>query len=248
MTLRDLRRALTQGRRVLFPTSLRLVLERTPEWREVEEEWLSQKQAFGLQTEDADILQLGCGDGRLLFLLLGGDHPARRATGIRTLIGSKTLINWPMEDRLGRIQIHDEIAYLDAFDPASFDLIICDDLENVFCLDGLEDRLDRLYSLLRPGGEAVLTVQCANTTGTGGFGVLTASSWIMMFMRAGFEPANVMRLPTAVDREAMEQTTGDAQSLRLHLLRPWEAWELERLRTTDEAVDASASKKTKKKA
>lgn len=245
MTLRDLRRRITQGRRVLFPTSLDLVLEHTPEWLEIEEAWFSRREAFGLQTEDADVLHLGCGDGRLLHVVLGGNSPARRAIGIRGPRQSQALIDWPMADHRGRIHIHDEIAYLDAFDPASFDLIVCDEVDEVFRLDNLETGLDRLYALLRPGGEALLEVQCAGRGHDAGFGVLTASSWIMMCMRAGFEPARVIRLPFGVREDTVADTDAATGALQLHLLRPWEAWELERLRTTDEHV-AVPSAKTKK--
>jgi len=247
MTLRDLRRAITQGRRVLFPMSLDLVLEQTPEWIEVEQAWISRKQAFGLQTEDADILHLGCGDGRLLHVVLGGNRPARRAIGIRGPGQSPALIDWPMIEHRGRIHIHDEITYLDAFDPSSFDLIVCDDLDDVFRIDNLETGLDRLYALLRPGGEALIEVRCAGPGHDGGFGVLTASSWIMMCMRAGFEPAHVIRLPARAGEDTVADTDAAAGALQLHLLRPWEAWELERLRTTDEHV-AAPSAKAKKKA
>lgn len=234
MTLRDLRRVLAQSRRLLFPASLDLVLESTPQWREVEDAWLSQKRAFGLQTEDADVLHVGCGDGRLLHVVMGGNSQARRAVGIRGPGQSRTSIAWPMGDRRERIQLHDEIAYLDAFDPASFDLIVCDEIERVFRLENLEVGLDRLYALLRPGGEALLKVECARQNGEEGFGVLTASSWIMMFMRAGFELAQVIRLPMNGGEEVVAKTDADTGALQLHLLRPWEAWELERLRTTDE--------------
>lgn len=245
MTLRDLRRVLTHGRRVLFPTSLDYVLESTPQWREIEQEWLSQKQAFGLETEDADILHVGCGDGRLLHLVLNGARPARRAIGIRGPEQSQSLIDWPLGDRKGRMQVHEEISYLDAFDPASFDIIVCEDMESLFRLENLESGLDRLYSLLRPGGEALLKVRCAGGGEDGGFGVLTASSWIMMLMRAGFELAHVVRLPMSGDEEY--RTDIDVHALRLHLLRPWEAWELERLRTSEEPA-AEQSNKAKKKA
>jgi len=242
MTLRNLRRAITHGRRVLFPTSLDLVLEYTPEWLEIEDAWVSRKQAFGLQTEDADILHLGCGDGRLLHVVLSGNRPARRAIGIRGPDRAQALIDWPMADHRGRIHIHDEIAYLDAFDPASFDLIVCDEVDHIFRLDNLEAGLDRLYALLRPGGEALLEVRCAGSGHDGGFGILTASSWIMMVMRAGFEPAHVIRLPAGGDEDAVPETDAATGALRLHLLRPWEAWELERLRTTDEHVAAPSAK------
>ena len=236
MTLRDLRRVLAQGRRVLFPTSLDVVLENTPQWLEVEDEWLSQKRAFNLQTEDADVLHVGCGDGRLLHVVMSENSPARLAVGIRGPGQSQALIDWPTGRHRDRIQIHDDVAYLDAFDPASFDLIVCDDIESVFRLESFEAGLDRLYALLRPGGEAVVKVGCAGGGGEAGFGVLTASSWIMMFMRAGFELAHVIRSPVSGDDEAVPGTDADTGALQLHLLRPWEAWELERLRTTDEPV------------
>ena len=110
----------------------------------------------------------------------------------------------------------------------------------------MEAGLSRVYDLLRPGGEFLLAVDCSDLSdfsATGkGYGVMTPSSWMMAFQRAGFEIGQVRRslrtiesagraqavLPSSSDDE--RSTTG----LRCRLVRPWEAWELNSLRSVDQ--------------
>ena len=112
------------------------------------------------------------------------------------------------------------------------------DLDATLPLDGLERRLSRIYDLLRPGGEAVLRLRCFTPGGQigagAGYGVMTPSAWTIILMRAGFEivgGAQVWRdqhVQSRVD-ELLPETSPEERGcaeLRLHLVRPWESWEL----------------------
>lgn len=204
--------------------------------------WHDRFGPLDVMVEDADVLELGCGDGRMLAHLLAS-HPERARSGVGIepqpgWIGPDGEIRWPEEERTGRLELHTDLVYLQALDLASFDLILARDLESVFPLDGLEEGLSRIYDLLRPGGEALLHVGCASPQGgAAGYGFLTPTSWIILAMRFGFEVGAVRRvwrdndalaaakatLPYASDEERM------TAEMTLRLIRPWESWELDKV-------------------
>lgn len=192
----------------------------------------------------ADVLEVGCRDGRLLAALLAQDEPARSATGVERMpywMGEGAGPAWNTADAGGSLELHGDLRTLEAFDPGSFDLILCRDFEAVFALEDVESGLRRLYDLARPGGECIIHVGCGSGDGIetfgSGYGFLTPTSWTMLMMRAGFEidaqlpswrdemqrsrAAN--RLPFSSDAERF------ASSVAYRLLRPWEAWELDRI-------------------
>lgn len=204
--------------------------------------WHERFAPLNVMVEDADILELGCVDGRLLVHLLhtAGER-ARSGVGIDvqpTWLTPGGRVAWPEEERSGRLELHTDLAYLQAFDLASFDLVLARDLERLLPLDELEDGLKRIYDLLRPGGEALLHVGCASAAGgPAGYGFLTPTSWIILTMRTGFEIGAVRRvwrdhdavaaahavLPHASDEERM------TAEMTLRLIRPWESWELDKV-------------------
>lgn len=201
--------------------------------------WNEVFQPFSPLIEDADVLELGCGDGRLAAALAGSG-------GARLVIGLDASAAWRGEgravrwdtSRVSRLELHARMDRLESLDPETFDLVLCRDLDGLFPLEGLEDLLARLYGLLRPGGEAILRLGCAGPGPGRGYGFMTPTAWIALAMRAGFEIAGQRRiwcdsseqdaaagrLPRASDDERL------TAEIRMHLLRPWESWELDALR------------------
>lgn len=195
--------------------------------------WQDIYQHFGPQLEDADVLIVGCGDGRLAArFVTHGD--ARSAVGIETGAAS-----FSPSDRLeGRLRLEGDLALLDTLDDETFDLVLSPSLDMQLPLSDLERRVRRLYDLLRPGGEAIVNLRCAAArpeAGTGpGYGVMNPSSWLGLFMRAGFEVAGTTRVwrdeaEASEVRERLPRTRDEERlcaELRVHLFRPWESWEL----------------------
>ena len=236
------RKALRNGRN--------LILAKAPDenpgehqaWADAVSLWNDLFAPFSPLVEDADVLELGCGDGRLLGAMVASGK-ARSGTGLEHHaywegIGGgapwrpSSIRN--LEMRTGEDQI-------DALDDEIVDLIIAREFDGFLPLDKLEERLSRLFSVLRPGGEVLLRTRCGNGSGEGsapGYGFLTPTSWIALFLAAGFEVVDVRRvwrtpadqgpaaarLPDASDEERL------AEEIRLHLVRPWESWELDALR------------------
>ena len=204
--------------------------------------WHERFAPLDVMVEDADILELGAHDGRVLAHLLS-THPERARSGVgvdprAVWFTPDGEVWWPEEEKTNRLELHTDLAYLQAFDLASFDLVLARDLESLFALDDLEDGLKRIYDLLRPGGEALLHVGCASPQGgSAGYGFLTPTSWIILAMRLGFEIGAVRRvwrdndaiaaatavLPHASDEERM------TAEMTLRLIRPWESWELDKV-------------------
>lgn len=196
--------------------------------------WQGLFMPFGPLVDDADILELGSGDGRMARRLVTHGQ-ARSVTGVEP---GEDPGEW-REELEGRLRLGDSVALLDALDEGLFDLILARDFEAATPLSVLERRARRLYDLLRPGGEALLRLGCAPprpVAGEGpGYGVMTPSAWAMVMMRAGFEIADLRRiwrgdrdqaeaaraLPSTEDEERL------AAEVRIHLIRPWESWELE---------------------
>lgn len=192
----------------------------------------------------ADVLDVGCRDGRLLAALLSQGEPVRSATGVERTpywSGEGAGPAWNTAEAEGALELHGNLRTLEAFDPNSFDLILCRNFESVFELDDLETGLRRLYDLARPGGECIVHVGCGSGDGIEdfgpGYGFLTPTSWTMLMMRAGFEidahrvlwrdemqrARAISRLPFSSDAERL------ASAVTFRLLRPWEAWELDRI-------------------
>jgi len=195
---------------------------------------------------DAAVLEIGCGDGAMLASLL--DRPtgaARTGIGIAMMSGDTSDAagaSRPDFRYLGeRLELHGDSEYLESLDPDSVDLLVCRDMEQRFALPTIESGLKRLYDILRPGAEAVVTVGCFDpavpSTSGPGYGFLTPTTWTMLLMRAGFEivaerriwrdqeQAAVMArlLPCSSEEERM------TREIRLRLVRPWESWELEKV-------------------
>lgn len=246
--LRKARRLLNNARDVVFPEALFDPVVEEAEAR-AEAEWQTLFAPFQPLTEDADILEIGCGDGRRLqgrFLPSPDQGSARSAVGLDHVDywnGQGGGVARASDGVGGRIELHNDIRYIHALDGAAFDLILCRSFEAMFELGEVEEVLRRLYDLLRPGGDFLVVVGCPDLASDDprgpGYGVLTPSSWMMLMMRAGFEVRTVRRQWKSAEAAAAaasvlpwtseeERTTAE---LRCHLIRPWEAAELERLWT-----------------
>jgi SAM-dependent methyltransferase len=236
------RKLLVATRELIFPTLTVRDPNSAQGHQRAQALWHEAFAPLNAMIEDADVLELGCDDGHLLDVLLhDGPERARSAVGIDRIgawLRPDGVIAWPEEEPSGRLELHTDMAYLQAFDLASFDLVIARDLETVFPLDELEDGLRRVYDLIRPGGEALLHVGCAPLNpGPSGYGFLTPTSWVSLTTRIGFEVSAIRRvwrpdedaaraaalLPLASDDERM------TAAMTLRLIRPWEAWELDKV-------------------
>ncbi len=239
------RQLLAEAREIIFPT----LAEREPAAIAAEtaarELWSARFSAFDLLLADADILEIGYGDARLLGHLRrrGELGRPRSAAGVgRGAAGSvspESILDELTPDEA--IELHEDISYLSALDPLSFDLVICRDFESMFVLDGVEDGLKRLYGLLRPGGDAVIHVGCADPRQprleAPGYGFLTPTAWSMLLLRAGFEivrSRRTLRAPsqTAKARDALPMASSEermTEAMTFHLVRPWEHWELAKI-------------------
>lgn len=201
--------------------------------------WHEVFEPFSPLIEDGEVLELGCADGRMLGALVkqGG---ARRGIGIAEAAqwkGQADGAAWN-SGAIAGLELHESLDRLEGLEPGTVDLVLCRDLDGLFPLDGLEERLARIHAVIRPGGEAILRVGCAGPDAGAGYGFMTPTAWTALVTRAGFEivarrhvwadparqPGAARRLPQASDDERL---TAD---LRLHLVRPWESWELDRVR------------------
>lgn len=201
--------------------------------------WNEIFQPFSPLIDDAEVLELGCGDGRMAAAL-AGTGGARRVVGIDRQAawrGGTDPGRWARA-AVPQLELHDGMERLESLGPERFDLILCRDFDGLVPLEGLEDLVARIYGLLRPGGEAILRMGCAGPSPDRGYGFMTPTAWVALTMRAGFEISGrrrvwcdapgqdlaASRLPYASDDERL------TSEIRLHLLRPWESWELDILR------------------
>lgn len=238
------RRLVTDARDLVFPED-RSPPEVQAARDQADRVWSDLFAPLNPMVDDADILELGGHDGRLSAARLESDIigcAARSAVVMDShayWAGEEAGVAWPRGTMPERLELHDEMSHLGAFDPGSFDLILCRDFEATFAVDDVEDGLRRLYDLTRPGGEALIVVGCADFANPvvegAGYGFMTPTSWIMLMMRAGFEIGEVRRiwrpaedaataariLPDASDDERM------TAQMRCRLVRPWESWEMD---------------------
>lgn len=232
------------GREVLFPpapTVAEAVIDEAQ--LEAERAWEARYGAFAPLVEGADILDLDRSDGAVLERLLTVGR-ARSAIGfaLDPRKGSNAapgMNEAAGEGALPHLLLDAEI--LDAMEARRFDLILCSGLDAVTPHDEIEGRLARLYDLLKSGGEALLTVRCADGVdfgpGAPGYGYLTPTGWSVLFLRAGFEideARGVWRAPEAQARlDAVLPTAGEDEralgEISLRLYRPWEAREIQAL-------------------
>lgn len=236
------RNAWRKGTRVLLAQTPALKPEDQEAWNDAVALWDQLFDPFSPLTDDADVLELGCGDGRMLGALSQSGR-VRSATGIERYAywnGEGGGAPW-RTGMFPALQLHAEMRKFENLDDGEFDLILCRELDGFFPLDGLEDVLSRIYGLLRPGGEMIVRLRCGDG-GPGfrgpGYGFMTPTAWIALMLGAGFEVAGLrgierdpasrarlmQRLPHASDDERM------TAELHLHLVRPWESWELDALR------------------
>lgn len=244
--LRKARRLVRGARDVVFPERL-FDPEIDVAAARAETLWQTLFAPFEPLTDDADILEVGCGDGRILQGRLqpsSDQGPARSAVGLDHIDywnGQGGALALEPEAIGGRLELHNDVSYVHALDGASFDLILCRNFETMFELAEVEKVLRRLYDLLRPGGDFLVVLGCPDLSSDDprgpGYGVLTPSSWMMLLMRAGFEVQAVRRqwkdAEAALDAAAVMPWTSEEErmtaELRCHLIRPWEAAELDQL-------------------
>lgn len=239
-----IKRWVRASRDVLFPpapTKAEVVVEKVH--TAADQRWEALYGAFDPLVEGADILDLDVTDGAVLERLLTVGR-ARSAVGFTAnpRLAVDTAAIWDElsgEERAPRLLGDHDI--LDALESRRFDLILCSGLDAVTPHDRIEPRLQRLYEVLKPGGEALLHVRCADASDLSprgpGYGYLTPTGWSALFLRAGFEIAEVRggwRTPDAQARlDAALPTAGEDEralgEIALRLYRPWEASEINAL-------------------
>lgn len=235
--------------RRLWRVGKQVVLDKTPPldpadqtaWEDAVALWNELFAPFSPVVEGADVLELGCGDGRLLAALAGSGG-ARSALGLEHRPywrGKAGGVAWNTA-LFPRVELHPDRARLDSLDEGIADLILARELDSFLPLEELESGLERLYGLLRPGGEMIFRLRCCSPDeglDGPGYGFMTPTAWTAQMLAAGFEIAAVRRvwrnaddqrraaawLPDASDDERL--TT----EIYLHLIRPWESWELDAL-------------------
>lgn len=246
-----LKRILSDFRLAISPASVDILAAGDAVWADAKAAWGSDFADLEPLVDDADLLEIGAGDMRMLALLLTAE-PDR--VGARSAVGLGMDGQTALEEDTSRLirqfgdrlQWHSGSRIFDALESSTFDMILCRDWQAWFAEAGMEAGLARVYDLLRPGGEFLVNVDCADLadlSATGkGYGVMTPSSWMMAFQRAGFEIGQVRRSLRMLESAGMAQTvlplsSDDERStarLRCRLVRPWEAWELNGLRSVDQ--------------
>lgn len=245
-----LKRVLSDIRLAVRPSSTEIQAADEAIWGHTRATWSAEFADLDPLTDDADVLEVGTADARLLALLLTAERgrgAARSAVGLG--MGSP----FDQDDAADlirqfgdRLQFHPGARILDALESSAFDVVLCRDWQAWFPEAAMETALKRIYDLLRPGGECLIAVDCADLadfSATGkGYGVMTPSSWMMAFQRAGFEIGLVRRslrtLESAGRAQGILPLSSDDESstarLRCRLVRPWEGWELNSLRSVDQ--------------
>lgn len=228
------------ARRVLFPPKAG-GSDSVEAWADARALWLALFGVFRPETRDADVLELGCGDGRMLALVLA-EGEARSAVGLdrRAFWNGEGAAAWRAQDLAG-LQLMPMLEHLHGLNEEAFDLVLCRELDSIFDAVEINDGLSRLYGLLRPGGEAIVRVRCADLRADGfdgpGYGFMTPAAWTHFVLRAGFEIADSRAIPrdpaqAALARERLPQASEPERmtaELHLRLIRPWESWEIEML-------------------
>lgn len=236
------RKILRTGRQVMMPRPQPRDPADQIAWEDAVALWNALFAPFSPIVEDADVIELGCGDGRLIGALVatGG---ARSALGLDRhpyWDGAGGAASWRPRDIPG-VDLVTGPERLEALDDGVADLILARELDSFLALEGLEDHLAQLYALLRPGGEMLVRLRCGDGDGSlqaPGYGFLTPTAWTALMLGAGFEIAEQRRVwrSPAEQRAAAERLPHASDDERLtaevhlRLVRPWEAWELDTLR------------------
>jgi SAM-dependent methyltransferase len=250
------RQALRTGRQAVLPAPEVRAPSDQAAWEDAVALWNALFAPFSPVLEDAQVLELGCGDGRLLGALMatGG---ARSALGFERRAfwdGEGGGAAWRPQDTAG-LELRVGLDAVGGLDNGAADLILARELDSFLPLDGLETWLTELYGLLRPGGEMLVRVRCGDGRGgpeAPGYGFMTPTAWTALMLGAGFEildrrrtwrrPAEqgqaAERLPHASEDERL------TAELHLHLIRPWESWELDNLRAFGDQRRAAKPPKT----
>lgn len=240
--LNKARKMLRSGRQVILPGPQRVDPADQAAWEDAVALWNDLFAPFAPVVEGADVLELGCGDGRLAGALAASGR-ARSVTGLDhhpywTGVGGGTA--WGHQD-MATMDLAAGLETLNALEDGTADLILARQLDSFLPLSGLEDRLERLYALLRPGGEMLARLRCGDggdSQDAPGYGFLTPTAWVALMLGAGFEIAGHRRVwRTPADQRAAAARLPEASDderltaeLHLHLIRPWESWELDALR------------------
>lgn len=236
------KKVLRTGRQVVLPRPQDRDPADQAAWEDAVALWNALFAPFSPLIEDADVLEVGCGDGRLLGALAATGR-ARSALGLDQHAywsGEGDGAPWRPRDIPG-LDLQTGLAPLDALDDGSIDLVLVRELDGLVPLAGLEDRLAQLYGLLRPGGEMLVRLRCGDGSGrpeAPGYGFLTPTAWMALMLGAGFEIADrrrVWRTPAeqGLAAEHLAQASDDERltaEMHLRLVRPWESWELDALR------------------
>ena len=241
-TIERARKLMGKGLKVLMPRAQAPDPADQEAWNDAVLLWSQLFEPFSPLVEGADVLELGCGDGRLAGALAASGQ-VRSVVGVDRLAwwrGEGEGVAWRPETFSG-LELHADLLRVQSLDEGAFDLILSREFDGVVPLEGLEDMLAWLYGLLRPGGEMIARFRCADPQlrpDGPGYGLMTPTAWTALVLGAGFEIAETRRfwrgaedqrrlsslLPDASDEERM------TAELHLRLVRPWESWELDALR------------------
>lgn len=235
------RRLWRTGKQVVLDRSRPLEPQEQAAWDDAVALWSQLFEPFSPLVEGADVLELGCGDGRMLAALA-------RTGAVRSAVGLEHRPYWRGAGGgvawnaagFSEIELHGDASYLDSLEDGVADLVLARELDGFLPLDGLEAGLERIYGLLRPGGEMIARLRCGapdqGLTGAG-YGFMTPTAWVAQMMRAGFEIAGIRRVwrgPDEQERAAawLPDASDDERltaEIHLHLIRAWESWELDAL-------------------
>ncbi|MEH6663767.1 MAG: class I SAM-dependent methyltransferase [Brevundimonas sp.] len=249
------RRVLRKGRQAVLPQSEVRSPSDQAAWEDAVALWNALFAPFSPVVEDADVIELGCGDGRLAGALLTTGR-ARSALGFERRAfwdGEGGVPAWRPRDVAGLdLRVGRDAA--GEVDEGTADLILARELDGFVPLDRLEASLGAFYGWLRPGGEMLVRVRCGDGRGgpdAPGYGFMTPTAWTAVLLGAGFEIVDrrrtwrrpvdqgeaVERLPHASDDERL------TAELHLHLIRPWESRELDDLRAFGDQRRAGKARK-----
>lgn len=238
-----IKRILSELRQAVNPTPVVVDTASETGWNGAMSVWNTEFADLHPVIDDADVLEIGGEDARVSGLLLTARPDGGPARSV-VCLGAGGDAGWVREFG-DQLQVHADARVFNALETGVFDVVLCRDWGAGFAMEALETGLSRIYDLLRPGGEFLVVVDCADLVDfrptAKGYGVMTPSSWMMAFQRAGFEVVAERRSLRSLERAGLAQSVLSMSSederstarMRCRLVRPWESWELNVLRSAD---------------
>lgn len=234
LSRKSIRETARRARQIVFPKALASTPESAAAWADAAALWRGLFAPFQPLVSGANVLELGCGDGRVLGGLAEAGE-TRNLVGVDRVAywdGKGDGVAWAHRRFRHDLSLNTGVAHLQTLAPASFDLVLCRELDSALSIDQLDQGLVDLYRLTKPGGEAILRMRCADPGSPRregpGYGFMTASAWIHMIQRVGFEVEDSRRAWR--DGHATGQSLDlETAEMHLHLVRPWEPNEVKKI-------------------